>query len=393
MKILIISLTFPPRSFGGVTEASFNISKNLAALGHSVTVYTTDVGNDHNSRLLDETNEIEGVHVRYFKNISNLLAFKHQIYLPLGFRKIIKEEINNFDIIQFQDFRSPMHVITWYYSKKNKIPYVIQSFGYLGHKFERSVLKKVFDHFFGYKMFSDANAIISAKTDLKEYQYMKIDENKISIVTNPLYDVDFLKPLSDSKKFKKMFNFEKHIILFLGRLHKIKGIEFLLDGFNLLCQDRDDVVLMIAGPDEGYKVILEEKIVDFNLEDKVIFTGILAGNDKIAALSEADMLVQTSISERGPGSPFEAILCGTPIIVTKNTGAGEIVEKIDAGYLVDYDDKKTLKDYMLKILDEPEEAINKMKKGRKYIINNLSWKIGVKEYENIYREVLNKKKI
>jgi len=353
MKILIIGLTFPPRRFGGVTEASFNLARNLMLKGHEVTVYTTDVGNNAYSRLkVGEVENLDGLNVHYFKNISNRIAFKHQIYLPKSLRRVMKEEISRYDIIQFQDFRSLLHIVTWYYAKKFDVPYVLQTFGYLSHTFERAGLRKVFDQIFGYKIFSDAKMIISGTEDLDEYKKIGVDKGKIAgfewskirVVTNPLYDVEKFKTLSDSNRFRKMFKIkEKNVIIFLGRIHKIKGIEFLLKGFAELCHKKNDVILAIIGPDEGYKTVLEHIINQLGIKDKVIFTGILNGDDKVAALNEADILVQTSIHERGPGSPFEAVLCGTPIIVTKNTGAGDIVEKINAGFLVEYGDVNSLK--------------------------------------------------
>jgi glycogen synthase len=85
MEILVISGTFPPRNFGGVTAVSYNLAKRLVELGHGVTVYTTDVGNSLNSRLdVQDIEVIDGITVHYFKNISNSLAFKHRLSLPLG---------------------------------------------------------------------------------------------------------------------------------------------------------------------------------------------------------------------------------------------------------------------------------------------------------------------
>lgn len=400
LKILIISLTFPPRCFGGVTEASYNLAKNLKSRGHDVTVYATDVGNNQDSRLMvKEYEDLDGINVYYFKNISNALAFKHQVYTPKGIWDVMKKNIKKFDIIHFQDYRSVMHVVTWYYAKQYNIPYVLQTYGYLGHTFEKARLKRFFDLFFGYKILADAQVIISGDADLKEYKKIGVnsgkvhgvDWNKIQVVTNPLYAVESFNNLDNFDDFKKKFKIEeKRIILFLGRLHKIKGIEFLLQGFNSLCNDRDDVILLIAGPDEGYKSVLDQQISKFGINDKIIFTGILTGDDKIAALSEADMLVQTSIYERGPGSPFEAVLCGTPVVVTRNTGAGDIVSKIDAGFLVDYGDVEGLKKAMEEILDKPEKALKKVEYAKKYIINNLSWNNGIKEYENVYKEIMAK---
>ena len=103
------------------------------------------------------------------------------------------------------------------------------------------------------------------------------------------------------------------------------------------------------------------------------------------------MLVQTSTYERGPGSPFEAILSGTPVIITKDTGAGEIVSKLDGGYLVEYGNIPALVDLMQKILDNPTDIRNKTQKTRQHIMTNLSWQTGVEKYEKLYESLTQNK--
>jgi len=100
MKILVVTGTFPPRKFGGITAVSYNIAKKLAERGNEVTVYTTDVGDDRNSRLNVPNVEIRnGINICYFRNIINFLAFEHRLYLPIGLISATKLDITNFDII------------------------------------------------------------------------------------------------------------------------------------------------------------------------------------------------------------------------------------------------------------------------------------------------------
>ena len=389
MNILLISATFFPRKFGGVTLFSYKLAKNLLGRGHEVTVYTTDV-NDKNSRHSDVrgVKDIEGLKVRYFRNFNNSLAYNN-LYLPIGMISTMKKKINNFDVIHINDFRSLLSIIVHHYSLKNRVPYVLEVNGGVQPFGQKQGLKKIFDKLSGYRILIDASRLIAGcETEINELKDMGVDNAKIVLIP-PFYDIEAFSRLPPSGQFKRKFDIkEKHIILFLGRMHKIKGIDFLVESFNQLNLERDDVILVLAGPDQGYKSTLEELINKFNLSRKVLFTGILHGEEKLSALVDATMLVQTSIYERGPGSPFEAILCDTPIIVTKNTGAGEIVSKTDAGYLVEYGDINGLKNLMNRIIDDPAEANIKTQRAKQYIINNLSWQEGVKEYERVYREVI-----
>jgi len=102
---------------------------------------------------------------------------------------------------------------------------------------------------------------------------------------------------------------------------------------------------------------------------------------------DADVLIQTSRYEQGAWAPFEAILCNTPIIVSSNSGAGEDVKKIDAGYLVEYGNKNELRDTIQNVLDNQAEAQSKTKRARDYIEANLSLSKRVEDYERLYEEL------
>lgn len=394
MRILLTSATFYPRKFGGITLFTYNIAKALLDRGHEVTVYTTDA-NDKYSRLTEcfAAEHVDGITVKYFKNISNSLAYNNY-YLPLGMVSEIKNNIKKFDVIHLNNYRSTLSIIVQHYSLKNHVPYILDVHGGIQPIGQKRFYKKVFDIVAGKRILEGASRhIAGCETEINEFRDMGIKEHKISYIP-PFYDTDLFSCLPSSGMFKEKLNIEdKHLILFLGRLHKIKGISFLIESFNQLNLDRDDVILALAGPDQGCKSGLEALINKLDLSRKVIFTGTLCENDKLSALVDANMLVQTSIYERGPGSPFEAILCDTPIIVTRDTGAGEIVNKIDAGYLIEYGDIVGLKNLMNRILENPAEANLKTQLAKQYIINNLSWKEGVKQYEGIYKEVITSRNI
>ena len=395
MKILQVTPTFVPSKFGGVKMISYNLSKALAKKGYEVTVYTTDADVGY-SRLrgVKDIKNMNGFTVRYFKNVSNLLAFKYRLFLPIGVISAIKKEIGSFDIIHIHGFRCVQGIFIHHYAKKYGIPYIVDAHGSTPREHGKKRLKLLFDVIFGYKILKDASRCIGeTEVGANEYKELGVNRDKIVLITPPFTVEDFSR-LPPPDTFRCKYNIkEKHIILFLGRINWIKGIDFLVKSFYELIQDRDDVILVIVGPDDGYKSTLDELIDKLILSDKVLFTGFLSGDNKLSALVDADVVVQTSRYEQGTGVPFEAVLCNTPIIVTKNTGSSENVSRIDAGYLVEFGNIKELKDAMQKILDDPTEAINKAQKAKEYIIRNLSMEKNVDKYEKVYIDCIKEKQV
>ena len=175
--------------------------------------------------------------------------------------------------------------------------------------------------------------------------------------------------------------------MFLGRIHWIKGLDFLAEGFAKAAETRDDMVLVIVGNDDGYKPALEKLVDGLGIRNKVLFAGFLAGDDKLAALVDADAVVQTSRYEQGAWAPFEAVLCETPIIVSDNSGAGEDARRIDAGYLVEFGDRHELARLIAKTIDDPAEARAKAVKAAAHIRKNMSLASRIADYEELYTRV------
>lgn len=106
---------------------------------------------------------------------------------------------------------------------------------------------------------------------------------------------------------------DQFVICSVGRLEKIKNIEFLIDVFKNILNINTDAVLVIAG-DGSERKTLEEKVISYKLKDKVIFTGNI--NDVITLYCAADVFCMTSISEASPMALHEAQYCGLKCVIT-----------------------------------------------------------------------------
>ena len=391
MKILVISGTFPPRKFGGVTNISYKTARKLAELGHEVTVYTTDVGNTQSSRLDVQRGKmvIDGVKVYYFRNISNRLAFKHRLFLPVGMTSFIRKNITNFDIIHIHDYRSLLNVIIHHYSKKYGVPYVIQSHGSLP-RMGKQGLKRLYDWVWGNKILKNASKVIAlTEVEAEQYKNMGVDGNKIEIVPNGI-DLAEYDDLPEKGRFRRKYNIKDNekIILYLSRIHKIKGLDLLVNAFADLIKEVDNVRLVIVGPDDGFLSNLKSQIEKLGIGDKVLLTGALYDRDKLEAYIDADVYVLPSRYEAFPNTVLEAFACGTPVIVTDRCSIADIVRD-KVGFVVKFDENQ-LANAILKLLRDVELSKEFGKRGRKLVEEKLNWDRIVEDLVKIYVSVLRK---
>jgi glycosyltransferase involved in cell wall biosynthesis len=121
----------------------------------------------------------------------------------------------------------------------------------------------------------------------------------------------------------------------LARINKVKGLTLLLNAFNGLEKEVDNVRLVIAGPDDGYLGQLKEDIKRLGISDKVLLTGPLYKEAKLEAYVDADAYVLPSSYEVFGLTVIEACACGAPTIVTNRCGVADAIREV--GCVVDYD--------------------------------------------------------
>lgn len=389
MKILQVTSFYKPSwEAGGVPRVAYEISKNLVKKGHEVTVYTTD---GFKFRLITKKNkpvDVEGIKTYYFRNLSVYLA-NMNIITPYYLLFIARKKIKDFDIIHIHEHRTLLAVIVYYYAKKYNIPYIIQAHGSISTKTRKQIQKKIFDAIWGNKILKNASKLIAvSNVEVDQYLQINVHPEKVAVIYNGI-DINFFLKLPEKGTFRNKFGiYEKHMILFLGRLHERKGIDFLIKAYAELIKEKNDVMLVLAGPDEGFLDKANLLINKYNLIDKVKFTGFINEFDKLAAYIDADILVYPSVFEIFGLVPFEAIICGTPVIVTDDCGCGELIKKSRSGYLVEYGDITSLKNKMKIILENPQIGHNFVSNGKKFIYDNFSWENIVKKIEENYENCI-----
>jgi len=373
----------------GYVQVVYNISKELVKHGHQVEIYTSNaldmkgkIGSQNTSILID------GVKINYFDYVMHYYTF----FVTPSMISVAKKRLTEFDVIHIHDVRAFQSMIIFHYARKYNIPYVLQAHGSLPRIMAWRRLKWIYDVFFGYRLLREASKVIAlSKVEAEQYRSMGVPEEKIAIIPNGI-DLSKYAKLPPKGSFKKKFSIpeDKKIILYLGRIHKTKGIDFLVKAYAYLIKKMNfkDAVLVIAGPDDGYLSKIKFLVRDLGISNSsVLFTGLLSEMDKIRAYVDSDVVVNVEPLNVYGLVPLEAAACSTPVIVSKSNAVSEVVAAGKFGYSVKYGSIASLAFTLRKILDNEKLAENLGKNGRTYLFNDLDWSKIIERYEQIYKEV------
>jgi glycosyltransferase involved in cell wall biosynthesis len=105
------------------------------------------------------------------------------------------------------------------------------------------------------------------------------------------------------------------IVLFLSRVHPKKGLDLLVPAFAQAAPA--DAVLVIVGPDaDGYSDQVRAMANRHSVGDRLLFTGMLRGRDRIEAFVDADLFALPSYQENFGIAVVEALASGCPVLIS-----------------------------------------------------------------------------
>ena len=369
MKVLILTEFYAPSwAFGGPPKVISGIGSELVRRGHSVAVITANVLDAHDE-VRKREQVIDGVEVTYLRTWSRWLAWNHKIFVPKGLRKSLGKNAKNYDVILLASFRTIFSWLGYRYARKFGIPYVILPYGTLPRAGKaKKVLKFMIDQFYGHRTLRDASAVL-AQTEHEMQEAKKFGAREANTRLVPLHiDMSEFEKLPQKGSFRKKIGVSSNekVILFLGRLHKYKGLDLLLESFSLMVQTHDDWRLVIVGRDDGYQTKMLKLIKTLRLENKALFVGPLYEKDRIEAYVDADVFVMPSSHfEETSTAALEACASHTPVIVTKQASIPGL-DEYKAGFTINYNSEE-LKNAVSTILSDTKLGTKMGENARRMI--------------------------
>ena len=260
MRILfVIPYFYPALVFGGPLQFVLDTGRELVKRGHEVFVYTSDAMNLEN-RLGIKNAEIEGVKVYYFRNLSMFFVKKSKLFItPQLFTKMT-HAARSFDVVDCHEFRSFQNILVYNCVKKHSIPYIINPHGSVP-RIGRHYRSWIYDVLFGCKILRNASKVVAlTKSDAHHIRAIGVPEDNIAIIPSGI-NLSSYSLLPPKGSFREKYGIDggEKIILYLGRIHKSKGVALLIKAYAYLVKNLkfEEGVLVIAGPDEGF--LLEAK--------------------------------------------------------------------------------------------------------------------------------------
>ena len=182
------------------------------------------------------------------------------------------------------------------------------------------------------------------------------------------------------QKVKK--NVPDKIVTFLGRITLQKGPEYFVKLADEVIKNTKSVRFVMAGSGEMMPEIIK-LVAKRGLSDRFHFTGFLKGNDVFRMFMLSDIYVMPSVSEPFGICPLEAMQCGTPSIISNQSGVSEVVEH---AIKTDYWDTEVMSNAVYNILESPKLYKMLSKKGKREVAQ-LTWAKSAQKIYKMYSEV------
>jgi glycosyltransferase involved in cell wall biosynthesis len=225
----------------------------------------------------------------------------------------------------------------------------------------------------------NASAVIAVSAYTRQIVHREYDVplDRISVVHNGIY------PKRDLLHYQSREKGEGQSVLFLGRVTLQKGPDYFIQAAAKVLEYVPDVTFVMAGSGD-----LLPSMVDmahkFGIQDKVHFAGFLNEAEVEKAFLEADLYVMPSVSEPFGLSALEAISFDTPVLMSKQSGVGEVVQH---SLKFDFWDVDKLADQIINGLIH-EELRQDMIDYARQELGRVRWEASALRTEEVYQNVM-----
>ena len=218
-----------------------------------------------------------------------------------------------------------------------------------------------------------------------DVKYYKGDET----LRNSFYDKTW-----DIKKI------ERNSIFCSQAGYPIKGFHFLIQAIYLLRKVKPDIRLYVAGQNlfdssikskikrSGYTNYVLKLIKKYNVEEQIIFLGLLTENQMVDRLLKTNVFVLPSVIENSSNSLCEAMLLGMPCVASTSGGTMDLLENRKEGFLYPYTEPALCAEYILNFLNDANLAVKMGESARDRALIRHNSEKNVKEMLDIYKDIL-----
>ncbi len=408
LHIAMISYhTNPFAALGGKQTGGMNVyirelSKSLAALGHTIDIFTR--ASENLSEILEIEKGIRLIPIEAgpSETQNNVQLIEHISTFGQGILAYAQKESLSYDIAHAHYWMSGIAAISL--KKAWSIPCIMMmhTLGLMKERVNALSEEEANQRIRGERLaIANADKIISS-TPAEEFELQWLYE-----VKSP--NIEVISPGVDHTLFRKMDRLaarEKHalrkeenILLFVGRIDVLKGLDTLLRAIQIIMQDSeakflDPKLLVVGGAliksgqnDEAELDRMIERSKELSIKDQITFTGQKKQVELPEYYNLADIVILPSHYESFGLVALEAMACGQALIASRVGGLVHLVEEGQTGILSPAGDAQSLSDNIIDLLND-EKKRTRLGKNAQSFAKKYSWEKNANRTQEIYFELI-----
>ena len=392
MRIAIFLEIFYPE-INGVITATLDLARNLKARGHHILIVVP------RDRKVDQVKEVDGMEVFTVPSVSTFIYPGVRFSNPWDKSLLQKLKDEKIEIVHI----TGPWTVAWSainHAKKLGLP-VIHTFHtmlnedtYLLYFVKLKPLVKpgrrvIWWYMEKYLRASDAITAPSrfATAELKR----RNPEKAVYHVSNGI-DRSRFRGHASREDFAAHFPFcNRKTFLFVGRLGQEKSLDVLVKAFKIASEKDSELRLVLVG-DGPNRESLEAEIVSLGLGERVKFLGRVNHEELLRSglLHYSRGFVTASVTENQPMTVIEAICCDLPLIMADVEGMRELAS--DNALLFPPGDHEALSGMLLSLAKD-DDLYEKLRKGSEVFAEKFDGGFVASEFERLYQELLEKKRL
>jgi glycosyltransferase involved in cell wall biosynthesis len=378
MRVLHVIPSISPRR-GGPSAVILPMVQALRDRGVEAEVATTDEDIDRLPALPP------GLPIRFFPRWPAPARFLREYLYSPRFTSWLNASITDYDVIHTHAIFSHLPTRAMACARHRRIPYVTRPLGQLGvWPLQQSALRKRL-----YLRLIEAGNLRGASalhlTSTSEREEAGLAGFDLPGVVIP-HGLDLPATILDARaRLRRELGVldDTRIVLYLGRLHRKKGIDLLVNA--LAEMNRPNIVLAIAGdgPERSALARMTEKL---GLDRQVRWLGQVEGTRKQICLQGADLFVLTSRHENFGVAVLEALAAGAPVLISDQVALAATLAGNGLGQVAPLDVSAIRAKLAEALADPPCPRLSQRR--RDFVRNGYSWASNARALEQLYIDVM-----